>query len=735
MGWNDGRIALYDLATGEQTSSLAGNARAVALSPDGQRLALVSSGGAVELHPIERHGPAVTMARPHGWVGYLAFSPDGTILGGTLSDQTAVLWDVAGRKEPLILRGHKENVSKLAFSPDGEWVATTSNDYTTRIWDVHNGQVLAVVPGPWFMDAVAFSPDGNYLAISAMVNARTVSLYQLRGRREGRRLVGHTFGTQSLAFHPRLAWLATGADDCDIIVWDLGAGRPLRQWRTAETWVAALAFSPDGSLLASGNGNMWDDSLFDYPVAIWDAATGARRALHGQPKGVATLAFDRSGRRVASSGQDGTLIVWDVATGSVLRRETIGSGSAVSIAFLGDGRHLVGSVTGQVALVDLEGKEPTRRVGLPHGWGRFVVDAGRSHLIVGGADGALCAMSLPGLSLGQERPKTHDGSVWSLALSPDGRILATGGEDRRVVLHDPETFEPWLTFPEWTGVVKELAFDHSGSTLAFVGADSDVAVWDLKRVHDDLSALGLAWDQPAPTVAGDSGNVSEDEHARSAVPVIQPRNTDPVAYEIARGLVQSGASAFENGRLDEAIRDLEQARDRLKTLIQAAPGDRRAASSLALSLGFLGSAHRDKHQPAEALSSLQEARRVLENVLQPAAMDLYNLACTYAGLSTLAESGPSPPTSAKRENLADRAMEALGRALAAGMTDYALMDRDHDLDPLRERPDFRALILDRGFPSNPLASAALAGAGPSQTAPAQPSQTPPDAPRATVGLA
>src|SRR5262249_30342551 len=89
----------------------------------------------------------------------------------------------------------------------------------------------------------------------------------------------------------------------------------------------------------------------------------------------------------------------------------------------------------------------------------------------------------------------------------------------------------------------------------------------------------------------------------------------------------------------------------------------------------------------------KECRQVLEAIRQPTYGDLYNLACTYASLTILVEPGSAPPTAAEREALADRAMDALRRALAAGMRDFALMERDHDLDPLRERPDFCALTL------------------------------------------
>ena len=135
--------------------------------------------------------PPVTLGRHHGRIGSLAFSPDSTALASTSWDHTTRLWDIARREERLALRGHREKVTDVTFSPDGARVATTSDDYTTRIWDARDGQALAVLPGPWFMTFVAFSPDGDYLAAAANGGTRAVSLYQLTGRRE-RRLSGRS---------------------------------------------------------------------------------------------------------------------------------------------------------------------------------------------------------------------------------------------------------------------------------------------------------------------------------------------------------------------------------------------------------------------------------------------------------------------------------------------------------------------------------------------------------------
>jgi hypothetical protein len=159
--------------------------------------------------------------------------------------------------------------------------------------------------------------------------------------------------------------------------------------------------------------------------------------------------------------------------------------------------------------------------------------------------------------------------------------------------------------------------------------------------------------------------------------------------------------------LADAIRDLRQASDRLRPLLRANPGDRDLASQLGFCLGALRTARRDSDRPGEALASFQEAQGVLESLHDPGPGDLYNLACDYSQLSLLSEHATPPATVSERAALAGRAMEALRRALAASYKEFPEMDRDKDLDPLRGRADFRALMLDRGIPLDPFAGATV----------------------------
>jgi len=175
---------------------------------------------------------------------------------------------------------------------------------------------------------------------------------------------------------------------------------------------------------------------------------------------------------------------------------------------------------------------------------------------------------------------------------------------------------------------------------------------------------------------------------------LRPQQPDPeqAAVEQAGSLVQSGVGAFHRRRRAEAIRNLESARDLLRALLTPSPNDNRLSRQLGLGLRFLGSALRDSHRPVEALAAFREARMVLESINNPAALDLYNLACDHSQLSVLVEHAPTPPSAAERDALADQAIGALRRSVAAGMKDFALIDGDHTLDPLRERPEFQAIL-------------------------------------------
>jgi WD40 repeat protein len=512
--WNNGRIDLHEAGTGAVRQTFKGY-KEIALSLSDRWLAQEGPNHTIELLPTHGQESTRTLGHHRSPFKQLAFSPDGQRIAA-FSDRIVRLWDVATGEEVYTIRLDREDPSGIALTPDGGLIAASCADHTSRIYDLADGQPLAVIPGPSVMWAVAFSSDGGYLAAAA--DSGSVCLYRLNGRQEQRRLGGHRHRVHRVAFHPRLPRLASCSDDNGIILWDAETARSLARWTAHRIWVTGLAYSPDGSLIASSCGP-WNREDFDFSIGLWDAEKGTlRKRLPGNTTGVWALAFDPSNRRLASGDEGGNVLVFDVDSGQILRRERVGNSLVTSVGFHDGGRQLlVGLSEGTVALFDLARSGPPRRIALPDGCGRLAVDPSRNRAIVGDNQGGVIALSLPDLTVTHRLSNGHAGSIESLALSPNGRLLATGGTDRHVVLRDAETFEAILTFPAWTGVVKDLGFDSSGRWLAYVGADADVNLWDLKLVQEELAKLGLAWDQTMPSVAS-STDLASGANSRSARP-------------------------------------------------------------------------------------------------------------------------------------------------------------------------------------------------------------------------
>jgi serine/threonine protein kinase/WD40 repeat protein len=545
VAWAGCGITAHDTASGALLARFKGSH--FALSPDGRWLARLENSDLVLL-PIASAEPRVVLGR-HDGVGAtaLAFSPDGTRLAVAFYKQATsaedraeladpgkvVLWDVAKREQFSTLRGHRERILDLAFSPDGEWIASGSLDYTARVWETRTGQNVATLSCPCSPAfRVKWSPTGDHLAVG-LNNSREVFLYAVAGRHPPVQqwLTGHSVELRCVAAHPRLERLVTSGYK-ELNSWDLSAPRPSPVALGPNPGaVTSLAYSPDGSLLATAS---WRGSNpREVFIVIRDAGTGQVRGRIAAPQIIDALAFDAAGERLASGDAAGKVIVWDLATSRPAQQ--FGTGSAVhSIVYLDGPARVVTHGKDAVLLFDVGSGKVERKVDLAGGIRKLAADPSRGRLVVGFDSGALGSLSLPDLTPGPRLENAHQGSVACLALSPDGRLLATGS-DHGVVLRDALSFEALLAFPLWAGLLRDLTFDARGRRLAVVGTDSDVDLWDLAALRDGLTALGLAWDQPAPAVVPAPAPAPEGEPLRPAVPVIRrPDTTDPAAFLAAQ---------------------------------------------------------------------------------------------------------------------------------------------------------------------------------------------------------
>jgi RNA polymerase sigma factor (sigma-70 family) len=477
---------------------------------------LFDLGADKELRAIEVGTPAM----------YLAFSPDGRTLASGIASGWVQRWDVASGKEIGTIKppGSRRGVVSLVFSPSGRELAMTREGASVEVWDVKANKrrhaflenSLPPGPNPGFgssLDAgrteLAFSPDGQWLAVGS--SGCGVRLFDLAtGKETGAGAHGHPVAVHALGLSADGKTLVTHARGDAIRTWDLATGEQLRAVAIPGSGGAAL--SADGATLAAVTGGK---------VELYDTATGRPKVPLQRPELVAAaLTFSPDGKTLAARGtQNNVVRIWDLPTGKELptleggalaaaenplffdRRAQVRS---VELVFSPEGRHLaMKDGQDQLALFELTSGTRLRQFSLAPGQvvvrfgfspdGRslgavnqdgtvtlYETVSGRKRGHFGKAakvPGPDAAVMLSAVALDLAGPGAE--SPYSLAFSPDGRLLATGATGPDIRLWGVYTGQELGTFRGHQGGITSLAFDAAGKRLVSGSMDSTALVWDV----------------------------------------------------------------------------------------------------------------------------------------------------------------------------------------------------------------------------------------------------------------
>jgi WD40 repeat protein/uncharacterized caspase-like protein len=236
------------------------------------------------------------------------FSPDGHTLAAADSKGGIHLWDTGTWRRRLRLQAGRNPLNKVLYSPDGTWIAAGSDDRQVRVWTAA-GKLLYSFTVAGSVRALAFDPQSRLLA--AAINDGRAFFWDLGDGRPVRQFAAHRGAARGISFNADGSLVATAGEDGAVRIWAVGSGRLLHTLRGHSTDVWEVRFAPRGTLLASGD--------TDGSVLLWNAATGRSLGqLSAQGAWVQGLAFDTSGRWLLASDNEGKFRVWQT-DGTLLR--------------------------------------------------------------------------------------------------------------------------------------------------------------------------------------------------------------------------------------------------------------------------------------------------------------------------------------------------------------------------------------------------------------------------------
>jgi WD40 repeat protein len=551
-GGDDYVVKLWDERTGQLQNNFVGHSGIIsclAFSRNGELIVSGSQDGTVRLWSVKESKLVRVFAGHKSAVLSVAFSPDSKFIasaGGSyesVSDNSVRIWEAETGRLFHLLKSHTQGVNSVAFTPDGETIASASGDATVKFWSSRTGEIKNTFynkdylrgdarPRNYGVDFIQFSPDGSSFATLDQ------DVIKIRSTADGHllRLIRHPTSPWDSLMASRATFspdwkkvFVLQSSEHESYLFSLEDGRLLGtlkgedtvsqpvasfsndakriimgSWRETSTLdpqtlkttngiasisgeTSSAVFSQDGTLIA------WAS---DCELKLWDARAGHPIEIAQQEDSlcVESLAFSPDGKTLVTGGDESGVRLWSVERRRLI--QSLGeSNKAHAVAFSPDGRTIawgsdtLGKPFGEPVILnlwDLQSKKTLRRITLSDSLTGRVDQLQANFSIAFSPDGRLVAaggtrqvVRVWDVQSGEliHELKGNNYDITSISFSPDGKTIASGSTD--IKLWSAKSGQLINSFGNHTDIITQVAFSSDSKTLASAGRDRMIKIWDI----------------------------------------------------------------------------------------------------------------------------------------------------------------------------------------------------------------------------------------------------------------
>lgn len=494
-------IRLWDLESDKLVRELSGHqspVRQVVFSPDGKNI--ISGSGdvsdkkdnTVRVWEVASGRELLKLTGHNSIVTGVAATPDGKTIASIDFEGTVKVWERTTGKLMDSLPDYSNGVGLVSFSPDGRYLAAAGGvSGEVRLWEATSLKpVGSIKTGQDYPQAMAFSPDSKIVAVgnsdgtSSRQVAVTVKLFEVATGKLLQTLPSHNLVVQAIAFSPDSKYLATGGgggvatpDDSSVKLWELSTTRDLGFFKGSAGATGGFFMARDGQSFYAYSG--------DTSINRYDLATGKLLESRDWPfLREAAVAVSPDQKQIVIIGRQEKIIhVYDFATQKELYKLYGLTGEVWGMSFSPDGRYLVIGDRGnpsQVMVWDAVSWKELRSFPMgDNGYnnsslnfspdGKYLFSAGITYYkgsenSNGTLKGTVNVWDFASGKLVYNWPVFSEYAGLS-AISPDGKYLAGGSQDKTIKIWELATGKELRTIGGLPAGVGELEFSPDGRML------------------------------------------------------------------------------------------------------------------------------------------------------------------------------------------------------------------------------------------------------------------------------